>query len=321
MNSLVNVRHTVIASCTTLLLGATVHSQKPDRPEQSALAVAVFVTVMDENQRLVTGLTQEDFEIYDKGKLQAVTSFATTPGPLNVVLMLDTSGTMRDVLEPAKRAAEALLDRLSPEDQALVCGFDEKSTCHPESGFTGDRQLLKTSLGRLIPGFPSALYDAVGSSVERLKDRAGRRVIVVLADGPDNVSKSSLDAVMKKVRAADVTVYSIGIVHEYIARTSKIDMATGQQTVYPPARERTKPDRGLKALSDDTGGAFFLLKDAAEWGPTFAAVAQELHSHYVLRISPSIVDGKLHRVEVKMKRPGVTARGRQTYLVATGASR
>jgi hypothetical protein len=105
------------------------------------------------------------------------------------------------------------------------------------------------------------------------------------------------------------------------SRTGKIDMATGQQTLYPPARERTKPDRGLKTLSGDTGGGFFLLKDAADWGPTFAAVAQELHSHYVLRISPSIVDGKVHRVEVKMKRPGVTARARQTYLLASGSSR
>ena len=91
-----------------------------------------------------------------------------------------------------------------------------------------------------------------------------------------------LDAAMKKARAADVTVYSIGIEHELMARVpTRSEMPTGRQTMRPPWGERTKPDRGLKALSADTGGAFFLLKDAAEWGPTFAAVARELHSHDV----------------------------------------
>jgi VWFA-related protein len=144
---------------------------------------------------------------------------------------------------------------------------------------------------------------------------------VVLADGEDNASKSRLDAAMRQARAADVTVYSIGVSHEYMALPSRINMATGQRTVYPSSRERTKPDSGLKTLSADTGGAFFLLRDAAEWGPTFAAVARELHSHYVLRISPGIFDGKVHSLEVKVKRAGVTARARRSYFAVSGKPR
>ena len=92
MNSLVDVRHTLIASCAALLLGTAVDGQKPERPEPATLSIPVFVTVLDEKQQPVTGLTQEEFEVYDKGKPQAVTAFETKPGPLNVVLMLDTSG-------------------------------------------------------------------------------------------------------------------------------------------------------------------------------------------------------------------------------------
>lgn len=321
MNSLVDVRHTVIASCAAFLLGTAVDGQKPERPEQSTLSIPVFVTVLDETQRPVTGLTQEEFEVYDKGKLQAVTAFETKPGPLNVVLMLDTSGSMKDVLDLAKDAAEKFLDGLAAEDKVLVCGFDERSICYPDSGFTGDRQLLSTTVQRLTTGFPSKLYDALGQSVDHLKDREGRRVVVVLADGEDNASKSRLDDAMRKARAADVTVYSIGLEHEYMARTGTINMATGRQTMHPPWRDRTKPDRGLKTLSADTGGGFFLLRDAAEWGPTFAAVARELHSHYVLRISPGVFDGKVHSLEVKVKRAGVTARARRSYIAVSGKSR
>ena len=83
---------------------------------------------------------------------------------------------------------------------------------------------------------------------------------------------------------------------------------------------RTRPDRGLKKLAEETGGGFFELKKTDELGSTFTRVAQELHSQYVLGFSPEKLDGKVHKLEVRVKRPGMTARARKSYVAAPPAS-
>ena len=76
------------------------------------------------------------------------------------------------------------------------------------------------------------------------------------------------------------------------------------------------PDRGLKKLAEETGGGFFLLKKEDELGPTFTRVAQELHSQYVLGFSPAALDGKVHKLEVKVKKPGLNVRARKSYVAS-----
>jgi Ca-activated chloride channel family protein len=95
-------------------------------------------------------------------------------------------------------------------------------------------------------------------------------------------------------------VYSIGMENEIFDGTR---------------RTRTSPDRGLKKLSEETGGGFFMieLKKGEELGTTFTRVAQELHSQYVMGFTPSSLDGKVHKLEVRVKRPGLTARARKSY--------
>ena len=79
---------------------------------------------------------------------------------------------------------------------------------------------------------------------------------------------------------------------------------------------RSKPDGGLKKLADETGGGYFELKKTADLGPTFSRVAQELHSQYVLGFEPKQLDGKVHKLTVKMKQMGMTARARKSYVAA-----
>jgi len=79
---------------------------------------------------------------------------------------------------------------------------------------------------------------------------------------------------------------------------------------------RTKPDRGLRKLADETGGGYFELKRTDELGPTFTRVAQELHSQYVVGFAPATLDGKVHKLEVRLKKPGLSSRARKTYLAA-----
>jgi Ca-activated chloride channel family protein len=277
-------------------------AQDPQKFRVSTNTVAIYATVTDSEKRLVADLVESDFEIYDNGKLQTITSFDNKPLPITVIVMLDTSGSMTVALDLVKRAAEEFLMRLLPEDQGMVGAFNDKIQFLPDE-FTGNRDHLIRSLKDLDFGYPTRLYDAVNQSMAQLKGIPGRRVVLVFTDGDDNASKVGSGDVTDRARLEDVMVYSIGLETTYF---------NGQQRV------RSSPDRGLKRLSEETGGGFFLLKKTDELGPTFTRVAQELHSQYVLGFSPQVLDGKVHKLELKIKqKPSMNARARKSYVASS----
>jgi Ca-activated chloride channel family protein len=264
----------------------------------STNTVALYATVTDPDKRLVPDLVEDDFEIYDNGKLQTLTSFDNKPQPISVVVMLDTSGSMTLALDLVKAAAEQFLIRMMPEDQGMVGAFNDKIEFHPE-GFTNMRDDLVRALKDLDFGYPTRLYDAVNQSMQQLKGIPGRRVVLVFTDGDDNSSKVGSGEVTDRGRLEDVMVYSVGLENEYFDGSRRV---------------RSSPDRGLKHLSEETGGGFFLLKKTDELTSTFTRVAQELHSQYVLGFTPQLLDGKIHKLEVRLKKPGMIARARKSYV-------
>jgi Ca-activated chloride channel homolog len=279
------------------------HSAPPAPPQfkSGTLSVPLYVTVTDREGRLVPNLEREDFEVYDNGQLQKLTLFDNQTTPITVVVMLDTSGSMTLILDRVKAAAEQFLIRLLPEDTGRVGAFNDKIEFHPEDSFTSDRDVLIRSLKELDFGYPTRLWDAVDESIRRLDGVEGRKVALVFTDGADTASRRDLDDVMEQARAKEIMVYAIGL---------ETEIFNGQR------RERSSPDRGLKRLAEETGGGFFLLKKEDELGPTFTRVAQELHSQYVLGFSPAVLDGKVHKLEVKLKKPGMNPRARKSYVAA-----
>jgi Ca-activated chloride channel homolog len=282
-----------------LMLAVPVAAQKIKVTTES---VPVYVTVTDTEKRLVPDLVLEDFEILDNLKPQTINVFENKPTPITTTVMIDTSGSMTASLDLVKNGAEQFLLRLLPEDKAQVGEFSDKIKFHPGS-FIDDRDRLVYLLkNELDFGYPTRLYDAVDESLARLEPMDGRRVVLVFTDGDDTASKVGLGKVMDRARAKDVMIYAIGLENEYF---------NGQQKV------RTSPDRGLKKLAEDTGGGFFLLKRTTELSETFTRIAQELHSQYVLGFSPEALDGKIHKLEVRLKKGGMTARARKTYVAAS----
>ncbi len=288
----------VVAAVSLLALAAAPDAQKF---KSGTYNVPVFVTVTDRDKRLVPDLAEEDFEVYDNGKLQKLTQFDNSALPISVVVMLDTSGSMTLALEQVKRAAEQFLMRLLPDDRAMVGAFNDKIEFLPEEGFVGNRDRLIAQLKELDFGYPTRLYDAVYQSLAMVKPREGRKVVLVFTDGEDTASKIGRGDTLDRAREEDVMIYSIGIENIYF---------DGQKRVM------SRPDRGLKGLSEETGGGYFLLKKTDELGETFTRVAQELHSQYLLGFSPETLDGKLHKIEVKVKKPGMNARARRTYVAS-----
>ncbi len=263
--------------------------------------VSIFATVTDPQKRLVSDLTQEDFSVFDNEKPQALVYFDNSIRPINVVVMLDTSGSMTLTIDLLKQAAEQFLLRLLPEDKARVGAFNDKIQFNAK--WSNNRDQLITDAKNLDYGNGTRLWDAVGASLDELKTVDGRKVILVFTDGDDTESKLRLGTVLDRARADEVMIYAIGLESVYF---------NGQQRV------RTKPDGGLRKIADETGGGYFELTKASELAPTFTKVAQELHSQYVIGFTPTTLDNKVHKLVVKMKQPGMTAQARRSYLAAAG---
>jgi Ca-activated chloride channel family protein len=267
--------------------------------------VSLFATVTDAQKRLVPDLMQADFDVLDNEKPQPLVFFQNEIQPISVVVMLDTSGSMTMTLDLLRAAAEQFVLRLLPADKARVGAFNDKIQFMGRS-FMNDRDQLVTDIKNLDYGNGTRLWDALAASLDELKGIEGRKVILVFTDGDDTEShNSSLGKVIDRARIDEVMIYAIGLESRYF---------DGQRMV------RSRPDSGLKKIADETGGGYFELTKTAELAPTFTRVAQELHSQYVLGFTPTVLDGKVHKLAVRMKQSGMTARARRSYLAASDKS-
>jgi Ca-activated chloride channel homolog len=283
--------------------GLATAQQPPIFKGAARVTVSSFATVLDADKRLVPNLVKDDFEILDNDKPQAITVFDNRPQPITVIVMLDTSGSMTMSLDLLRAAAEQFLIRLSPGDKARVGAFNDKIQF--SSRFTDNRDELVSDVKDLDYGNGTRLWDAASASLDELKPIDGRRVMLLFTDGDDTASKVGLGTVIERARAEDVTIYAIGLESVYSDGTRMV---------------RSKPDRGLKKLAEETGGGYFELKKTADLAPTFTRVALELHSQYAIGFEAQQLDGKVHKLLVRMKQPGMTARARRSYLAVPDRS-
>ena len=292
------IRSVVTALLVITLFGiGTLYAQQTPVFRSGTQMVPLYVTVTDRDGRLVPGLIQDDFSIFDEKQLQEIAFFDNEVQPITVVVMLDTSASMTPSIRFLQTAAEQFLIRMLPEDKGRVGAFNDKIEFSPE--FTSDRDELIAALRELDFGNPTRLYDAVDASLDQLVGIDGRRVVLVFTDGDDTGSNASQKDVLERARAEEVMIYAIGLESDYFNGVRQV---------------RSRPDRGLRKLADETGGGYFELQHTDELGPTFTRVAQELHSQYVLGFVPTNLDGKVHDLEVRMSDRGTEARARRSYV-------
>jgi len=265
-----------------------------------ARIVPLYVTVTDETKRLVPNLTKGDFEILDNGRPQEISLFDNEIQPITVAVMLDTSLSMTSNIEFVRLGAEQFLIRMLPDDKACVGAFNDKIQF--ASPFSSNRDDQVAALKDLDFGNPTRLYDAVDASLDRLKGLEGRRVILVFTDGDDTASKTGLGSVLERARNEEVMIYAIGLQSDYF---------NGRMRV------RSRPDPGLRRLAEETGGGYFELARKDELGSTFTRVSEELHSQYLMGFTPAVLDGKVHKLEVRLKQSNMRARARKSYLAAS----
>ena len=285
-----------------LLAGPLVLAQQEQQQpifKSNVRTVPIYATVVDASGRLAPDLEQADFTILDNGKPADVSLFSNESQPFTAVVMLDTSASMTANLKLLNRAAEQFLLRLLPVDRAQVGAFNDKIQL--SGTFTNNRDELIGALDDLYFGNPTRLNDGIAAGLDALQGIDGRRVVLVFTDGEDTSSRIGFKTVLERARDEEVMVYSIGLESEYF---------NGMRVV------KSRPSRDLRKISDETGGGYFELLKTAELAPTFSRVAQELRSQYLIGFAPAALDGKVHKLDVKVTKPGMTVRARRSYLAA-----
>lgn len=311
------------AMIAAALLGASVAAAGDQQTFRStSQTVAIYATVRDAEGRLIGDLTRDDFEVYDEGKREPLGVFESSVQPISVVMLLDRSASMRMNFRLVEVAAGEFVKALLPADKARIGSFASRIQLDPRE-FTSDRGELLTILRtELQPAGPTPLWNAVSVGVTALRHQEGRRVILVFTDGVDSPMGGRSVGYSEATRAAqmdNVMVYAIGLARERFIRGGPTTLG-GTIRAGPgasggkPERVIEKPDSGLPRIAAETGGGYFELIRGTDLPSTFAKVADELHRQYALGFQASKLDGKNHRLEVKVKRPGLTVRARRSYF-------
>jgi VWFA-related protein len=267
-------------------------------PDIEKRYVSIVASVLDRNGAVVPNLQKQDFTVLDNGKLQEIVLFQTAPRPFTVVVLLDFSRSMSSSWLAMRAAAEQFVAGLLPEDAGQVGAFSDE--VHFVGRLTNEPTALIRDLSALPTGNPSRFHDALDASVDLLESVRGHKVVLVFTDGEDTASSRRFDDVLAKARTAGVMIYPVGV---------RSDSVNGVRRV------QTVAARVLRRFADETGGRFFELKKSTDIGSSVARLAHELRHVYTIGFTPSTLDGKNHKLEVRVKR-GLTVRARRGYMAS-----
>src|SRR5688572_7348349 len=196
-----------------LATGAAGAAQEPQFRSNTGAVVSIFATVTDRDNRLVTDLAREDFEVLDNDQPQVLTVFENEARPITVVLMLDTSLRMTGNLKLLREAAEQFVIRLMPGDKAKVGAFNDKIEI--SGHFTADRDGWMAEHRRLDHGHDTGLLDAGAMTLDELAGVERLRELVTPDDGDDTSSRTGFGTVINRARNEDVMIYSIRLASAY----------------------------------------------------------------------------------------------------------
>jgi Ca-activated chloride channel family protein len=313
-----------------LVLTALATGQEPTF-KGAIRTVAVYATVTSAEGRLVPDLGRDLFSVFDNGKRQELTLFANDVQPITVVLLLDRSGSMRRNFGLVQKAAEEFVNAMLPADKARIGSFSNRIQVDPRDFTSNHEELLAILRTELQEAGPTPLWNAVNVGITALLHQQGRRVVLVFTDGMDSPmnfsgANNSLKDVMKRAEEEDVMVYAIGLAGSgpsggrfggrgpggYGGRGG--GRRGGYGGGYGRRTTVDKPDEGLPKIAAVTGGGYFELTSTSDLASTFQRVADELHHQYALGFTPAALDGKMHKLEVRVASGGATVRARKSFL-------
>jgi len=247
--------------------------------------VNVFATVTNAGGAPVSSLKQDDFQLSEDGVPQQIAVFhRESELPLSIVVAIDTSlstrGDLKLELESARRFAHTIL---RPIDGLSLFQFSE--IVDQLTPFTADMRTIDKGISRVHPGAATALYDTLYLGSDALQERRGRKVMVVITDGGDTVSKTSYQEAIRECQQAEVILYSIIIV--------PIENSAGRDI---------GGEHALITLARDTGGKYFYASGMEQLDAAFRQISDELRTQYLIAYYPSqrVADSDYRRIEIKI---------------------
>jgi Ca-activated chloride channel family protein len=316
------LKHFAILPAALLVLAVLTRAQEPVPPlpplqkqaprvfRTSASMVALNVTVTD-GQKLVTGLGPQDFAIYEDGVPQQVRFFESSSVPMDVILLLDVSSSMRDKMPVVHEAAKSFMKVLRTGDRGAVVAFSEQVRILQD--LTADPEAIQAAINSTAASGATALHNAIYVALKQFGHTAQsagevrRQAIAVLSDGEDTSSLVTFDDVVALARKSGVNIYTIALQSE-MARRQKADRAYFSGADY-----------AMKTLAKETGAKSFFPLNIHELKNVYQAISAELEAQYSIAYSPtnSRLDGRFRRIVVRVtSNPALQPRARTGYTAA-----
>jgi Ca-activated chloride channel family protein len=292
---------------------ATSQASQPTLFRSGASLVALNVTVTGPDKRFVAGLALNDFAVYEDGIQQDLQFFESNAVPVDLIVLIDASSSMRHRLDIVHQAALGFINTLRPGDRGAVVAFNDNVSV--VQGLTGDRALLESAVKGIVANGGTALNNAIYVALKQFGRSARdtsqirRQALAVLSDGNDTASLLSFDDVLEVAHKSGVTVYPIALASDFEPQ---------------PAGTRgfSQSQYSMRKLAQETGAqAFFPLK-VHELPAIYAAIAQELSYQYSIGYSPRDPrpDGRFRRIDVRVTtRPELKPRARTGYIAAANS--
>ncbi len=298
--------------------------------------VNLNVKVTDNTNRPIIDLTKEDFVILEDGIQQDIAFFQPITAPVNLVLLLDFSGSTQDKRKILLKAAKKFIEALNPDDQIAVVGFTRKF--HLISNFTADRKLLRKRIDDTDNiGGGTGYYDAMWKTLDLLRTiKDTRKAIVVLTDGVDSslyknrgsysylATDHSFEQLLDRASEEDASVYPIclntlkppsdgGFLGRLLGGDDKgyrEKYYLEEKKLYDLARQQ------LETIAEATAGTMFTANREEDLVGVYQRVAAELHLFYSLAYSPKkeMGSGEFRKLVIKAHREGAIAKTRRGYF-------
>ena len=267
--------------------------------------VNVLFTATDRRGKLVTDLAKDNLKIYEDNKTQIITNFTReTELPLTIAVLIDTSTSIRNRFKFEQEAAIDFLFRTlrQKKDKALLVTFD--SAIELVQDYTDNPEVLAKAIRQVRPGGGTKMFDSIFLTCqEKLKAETGRKIMILISDGDDNLSLETLSGTLEMAQKSDVSIYTIST------------NSSGFFGVTAP-----KADKVLKRLAEDTGGRAFFPFKAEDLSQSFQDISSELRSQYSLayRSSNFARDGSFRSIKIETDRKNLRVKARKGYYSARG---
>lgn len=261
--------------------------------------VVLHASVTDKKGKLLTNLERKAFKVFENNQPQEVKVFRREDVPVSLGVLIDDSGSMMSKRTRVEAAALAMVKESNPQDEVFIVNFNDEAFL--DVPFTSDLKKMETGVARIDSRGGTAMRDAVGMSLDYIKKegKKDKKVLLVITDGNDNASGTTLEKIVNRANQSDVLVYAIGLFTD------------------EDKRDASKAKRALNELTQTTGGLAYYPKEVSDVGALAVEVAHDIRNQYTIAYTPSIqeLDGSYRQIKVTVDAPNKpTVRTRPGYF-------